>query len=101
MVEQVEIGLEKLIELVTRAVIKELANKGINVVAGNNGPNKSIGEKIVKADMSGYKTPILSEMSFRSLGSEVTTLMVPPKTIITYGANIEIKKRGIKIIYKS
>lgn len=93
------ISIEKIIEMVTREVIKELLKGGVNVTnAIKSGDAKVV--KSIEVDMSLYKTPILSENSFESIGSEINELIVPANTVITPGAAYEIKKREININFK-
>lgn len=95
-----KIALEKIIEIVTREVIKELLKKGIDLdkTTLNDITNKSL-KKSYKVDMSAYKTPILTEMRFEEIGSDVNEIIIPAKTIITPGANYIINKSKIKVIY--
>lgn len=94
------INLEKIIELVTKEVIKELVKNGVTI---NNGPGvqHNTVKTSIEVDMSMYKTPLLSEGSFETIGSEVKELIVPANTIITPGAKYEIKKREIKVNFKN
>ena len=96
-----KIALEKIIEIVTTEVIKELAKKGIEIGVSNFEVNKTVkASKPVEIDMTAYKTPILTEKSLLKIGKEIKEIIIPAKTIITPGASYIIKKNKIKVIYK-
>ena len=95
-------SIQEIVELVTREVIKELIRQGVVVDKSLPGiPVSENGKEVVEVDMSGYKTPILSESSFHKIATETKELIVPEKTVITPGAREIIKKNQIRISYKS
>lgn len=81
-------------------VAKELARQGYEV----EGLEKPIINDKVKTsleiDMSEFKTPVLTENSFWNMDKDVTELIVPANTVISYGASREIKLRKVTIKYK-
>jgi len=81
-------------------VAKELVKRGYEV----KGLEKSLTNDKVKTsleiDMSEFKTPVLTENSFWNMCKDVTELIVPANTVISYGATREIKLRKITIKYK-
>jgi len=81
-------------------VAKELVKRGYEV----KGLEKSLTNDKVKTsleiDMSEFKTPVLTENSFWNMDKDVTELIVPANTVISYGATREIKLRKITIKYK-
>lgn len=106
-----KIPLEHIIELVTREVIKELVKRGYAVDYNkqyrsdipfhpDKNPDKE-GPTSVELCMKDFKTPLLTEMRFEEIGLSVKELVLPEKTVITPGAWDQIKKRNIKLNYKS
>jgi len=97
-----KISIEELIEIVTREVIKELLKKGVKIdfdspdenVIGSNGNVKEI-------DMSGYKTPVLTENHLNEFDNGITEIIIPEKTVITPGARTVIKTKKLIITYSS
>jgi len=99
-----KIELEKLIEIVTREVIKELVKLGYNaedLLASDYPKEIKTAKKIVEIDMSGFVTPVLTEGQMEALEKGVEDILIPPQTIVTQGAKRLIKQYKIKLIYKS
>ena len=101
-----EIGLEKLISLVTAEVIKELKKQGVQAVAlseksAQNSQVNGLRTKSEEIDMSKYKTPILTEKHIRKLHDLTGEVVIPKGTIITPKAKEIIKERKISIVFKS
>ncbi len=95
-------SIEEIVELVTREVIKELLRQGVMVDKSlTDTPGSENGKEVLEVDMSGYKTPILTESTFHKIASETKELIVPEKTVITPGARDIIKRNQIRISYKS
>jgi len=95
-------SIEEIVELVTREVIKELLRQGVIVDKSlPDTPGSKNGKEVLEVDMSGFKTPILTESSFHKIASETKELIVPEKTVITPGARDIIKRNQIRISYKS
>ena len=95
-------SIEEIVELVTREVIKELLRQGVKVEDSLPDKTKPVnGKEVLEVDMSGFKTPILTESSFHKIASETKELIVPEKTVITPGARDIIKRNQIRISYKS
>ncbi len=97
-----ELTLEKIIEIVTREVIKELVKKGIPIdpsfLEQEKQGNK---QRSLEMDMSEFKTPVLTENNLGYLDDHICEIIVPEKTIITPGARSIIKKKELTITYKS
>ncbi len=97
-----EITLEKIIEIVTREVIKELVKKGITINTSALGEGEpEVVKRSDEIDMSEFKTPILTENNLGYLDKNICEVIVPEKTIITPGARRIIKQRSLTVIYKS
>lgn len=95
-------SIEEIVEFVTREVIKELRRQGVNVISTlPDKPGAENGKEVLELDMSGYKTPVLTEISFHKIASGTKELIVPEKTVITPGARDIIKRKQIRISYKS
>ncbi len=101
-----EIDLEKLINLVTAEVIKELKKQGVQAVVSSekhaqNFQMSSLRTKSEEIDMSKYKTPILTENHMRKLHDLTGEVVIPKGTIITPKAKEIIKEKKIAITFKS
>ncbi|MEN8121895.1 MAG: hypothetical protein ABFS35_16210 [Bacteroidota bacterium] len=97
-----EISLEKIIEIVTKEVVRELISKGVKIEQSDNIGNSAIAKNdSLEVDMSGFKTPLLSENNLITIDENIRKLIVPEKTIITPGARHIIKQKNLSIIYKS
>ncbi len=96
-----EISLEKIIEIVTREVIKELAIKGIVIDSTLNQASLGSKTKAWTMDMSEFKTPVLTENMLASLDKGTSEIIIPRRTFITIGARDIIKRKKVTIIYKS
>jgi hypothetical protein len=105
-----EIGLEKLIHLVTVAVIQALRENGYKIsthsTSNGSGPkqfneieNATANKKVV-VDMSKYRTPVLTENQVQRLHELTGSALVPEGTIITPKAKEILKQRNIQIIYE-
>jgi len=96
----VDIPIDKLVELIVRQVLAELAKRGIH--AGNSPeqrPAASADHARVTIDMTGYRTPVLTEDRVRSLDPRVREILVPPATVCTIGARDALQRRKIKMIF--
>ncbi len=97
-----DISIEKIIEIVTREVIKALVEKGVTIDSSLLGQeNQATKKRSLEMDMSEYKTPILTENNLGYLDDHICEIIVPEKTIITPGARGIIRKKSLTIIYKS
>ena len=97
---KLEISLQKLIELVTAEVVKELKKHGMQVVeaSGKNASNTRMHNyqtKTERIDMSKYKSPILSENHIKQLHELTGNLIVPQGTIITPKAKELLKEKNL------
>lgn len=97
-----KISIEELIEIVTREVIKELLKKGVKIDFDSPDENVIGSNRNVKEiDMSGYKTPVLTENHLDELNNGITEIIIPKKTVITPGARIVIKTKQLIITYSN
>ena len=97
-----EISLQKLIELVTAEVVKELKKQGVQIVdaTGKNVSNTqmhSYQTKTERIDMSKYKSPILTENHIKQLHELTGNLIVPQGTIITPKAKELLKEKNLTL----
>jgi hypothetical protein len=101
-----EISLEKLIELVTAEVVKELKRQGVRVVQA---PGKHISKnqthdnrtKSEQIDMSKYKTPILTENHINRLHELTGNVIIPQGTIVTPKAKELLKEKNLSLQIKN
>jgi hypothetical protein len=96
-----KISIEELVELVTREVIAELTKLGIEVDNISMTTKTTSIKTSIEIDMSGYRTPVLTENNLSSLDSNITEIIIPVNTIITPGARNIIRKRNLIITHKS
>ncbi len=105
-----EISLEHIVNLVVKEVIKELLNKGFNVVSTQSNlsnckltsqkGNPIFKNKTESIDMSPYKTPVLIENHIQRLHELTGEIVVPSGTIITPKARELIKAKQILVTIK-
>ncbi len=117
----VEIPSEKLIELIVREVLAELARRGVSALpphagavfasaapqAGNghasvpgNGhapASSGAGARALEIDFSDYKTPVLTEHHVRAAGRDIREIIVPAGTVCTIGARDLLQQRHLKL----
>jgi hypothetical protein len=94
---------ENLIRVIVQEVIKELTKR--NILPDPERKKKTeerdaqyVKTKVEKIDMSGYKTPILTENRIDRLHQLTGQIIVPGRTIITPKAKDKIKLKQIMII---
>ena len=95
-----EIALDRLIHLVTSAVIKELKKQGVHVSSSspsvwNGNETNKLRTKSEKIDMSKYRTPILTESHIRRLHELTGEVIIPKGTVITPKARELVKQKQI------
>ena len=103
------ITVEWLTELVVRAVLHELASRGICVhttVAQTKSSEAEVGsvdqhQVCREVDFIGYKTPVLTEDRLRTVEPETTHIIVPDGTYCTLGAKELMRKRAITLKLKN
>ncbi len=97
-----EISIEKLVQIIVREVLAELAKRGVTVgippAGGGTSPARDPAA-CVSIDMTGYRTPVLTESRVRSLGMHVGEITVPAGTICTIGARDALQQRRIKLTF--
>lgn len=96
-----EITVEKIIQIVTAEVIKELKKLGVEIVASMSVDNKIVSQglrtKKEVVDMKKYRTPILTENQVKKLHELTGEIIVPKRTIITPKAREMIKEKNLLI----
>ncbi len=91
----------------TNEVVKSLANNGIKIVSSGGLPpgknisgtsgNTGISVRSEVIDLSGYKTPVLTERHLRNLHELTGEIRVPLATITTPKAREILKRKNIAI----
>jgi hypothetical protein len=98
-----KLNIERLIEMIVREVIVELSKIGVELDFSVNEKNSSFINNNKKKqqiiDMSGYKTPILTETMLESIDKDLNEIIIPRGTVFTPGARDIIKKRNLIISY--
>jgi hypothetical protein len=127
----VQISIEQLVASIVREVVSELVRRGITVTGGAHLAPAAVGTAgthsapapattgrgthaqtvtttplsaaagTVEIDMSGYRTPILTEDYLTRLAPMVSTLIVPCSTVLTPGARDLIRKKKLSIVRKA
>jgi hypothetical protein len=102
-----EVSLETIIRQVTERVIHELSARGIQIVSiagsaetGNPEIKVCTGNGTVRserADMTGYRTPVLIERHVLKLQDLTRTLIVPPGTVISPKAAELLREKNIQL----
>jgi len=100
-----EISLEKLIQLVTMELVKELKKQGVTVTAppGSPLPNQPVIEGKTRSeeiDMSKYVTPVLTENQIRKLHPLTAEVIVPAGTVISPNARELLREKQLRITKK-
>ncbi len=107
----VQIPSEKLIELIVREVVSELARRGVAVglptsgdgqvvPVGGNGHDPATAAacpRRLEIDFTDYKTPVLTEHHVRSAGRDVREIIVPAGTVCTIGARDLLQQRHLTL----
>jgi hypothetical protein len=96
---ETNLPLEKIIELVTREVMRELGSRGI--VPGRTGATATAAidpTTSVRLDMRNYKTPIVTEHALTRLHERTAAVIVPAGAIITPRARELIREKNLKVI---
>ncbi|MEJ2614006.1 MAG: hypothetical protein P8Z35_03525 [Ignavibacteriaceae bacterium] len=98
-----KINIENLVEIIAKEVIKELLKIGVELdfskeIKSNNLSNNG-NQKKQEIDMSGYKTPILTEYILEAIEPDVNEIIIPKGTVFTPGARDIMKKRNFIISY--
>ena len=105
-----QIPSEKLIELIVREVLAELARRGVEIPAPHSGNGQALISgnghapasggacpRSLEIDFSDYKTPVLTEYHVRAAGREVKEIIVPAGTVCTFGARDLLQQRHLKL----
>jgi len=96
------ISLEELINLVTTEVLKELKERGIQIEVPKQNviiqkDTSTLLDSSKTLEITGYKTPLVTEENILKLDERIKEIIVPLKTIFTPSANDMIRKRKISI----
>ena len=98
-----KINIDCLIEIIVKEVIEELSRIGVDIEFSNKEKQKRFNENTnmqkQKIDMSGYKTPVLTENILELINKDVNEIIIPKGTVFTPGARDIIKKRNFIISY--
>jgi hypothetical protein len=95
------LSLDKIVQIVTREVMSELARKGI--AAPRTGASAATALDTmtnVRLDMSKFKTPIVTENALSRLHERAVTVIVPAGAIITPRAKEFLRERNISVVFE-
>jgi hypothetical protein len=104
----VKISMEELVAAVVREVVAELTKRGVEVVGSSPSPRTAASPSFVspapgasvEIDMSGFKTPVLTESQLTRLGPGVGTVVVPCRTVVTPGAWDLLRSKKLNLVRK-
>jgi hypothetical protein len=104
-----QIAYDTLIETVVREVLAELARRGVEVrgippgvTAGASAPTGMPGTgSTVEIDMTGFKTPVLTEGQLTRIPRGTGTVIVPCSTVVTPGAWDYLRSKRLKLVRKT
>jgi hypothetical protein len=98
----VQISIDRLVEIIVKEVLAELTKRGVAVGAPETVRVRTpvmYQGSTVEIDMTGYRTPVLTENRVRSLERHVRHIVVPAGTICTIGARDVMQERKMKLIF--
>ena len=97
-----EIPVDRLVEIIVREVLAELARRGVvpsvRTAAQVAPPPAGEGPSLA-IDMTGYRTPVLTESRVRAVGRHIREIIVPAGTICTIGARDLMQQRRMKLTF--
>jgi len=97
-----QLTIEQLVAVVVKEVLAELERRGMvpGIRSGAGSVAESAGSSsTVTLDMTGYRTPVLTEHRVRALERHVREVVVPAGTVCTWGARDVMAQRKIKLTY--
>ena len=106
-----EISLEQIVTEVVNRVIARLKQEKVKIISRGE-PNRTPGGEITeqeagravfrceRPDMSGYRTPILTERQLLHLHELTGEIVVPAGTVITPKAKQLVREKGIQVIFE-
>jgi hypothetical protein len=102
-----EVSVEAIIRQVTERVIRELADRGFQIMpepgpAGANAPQITAGSgktpvRTERPDMTGYRTPVLTERHVRKLHELTGIVIVPRGTVVSPWAVELLRDKNIQL----
>ena len=100
-----EITVEKIIQIVTAEVLRELKKLGVDIVSSPGTVNNKflsggVRTKSEIIDMSKFRTPLVTENHLRKLHDLTGEIIVPEGTIVTPKAREMIKEKHILIKFE-
>ncbi len=101
-----QVTLEKLIQLITAEIVKELKKQQVTVIDATkiefiNNEKEDLRTKSEVIDMSMFKTPVLTESHLKKLNRLTGKIIVPRGTVITPKARELIREKDIRICEKT
>jgi hypothetical protein len=96
-----DLSLEKIVQLVTREVIREMGRRGTVPLQTPAGPTAALDPTTsVRIDMRSYKTPIVTEHALNRLHERTVTVIIPAGAIITPRAKELMRERNISVVFE-
>lgn len=97
-----QISIEKPVEIIVQQVLAELRKHGVEVEtpATESVVTPAVAQtESVEIDMTGYRTPVLTENRVRSVERHVREIFVSAGTICTIGARDAMRQRAMILTY--
>ncbi len=103
-----EVSLDKIVQLVVQEVVDELTRRGVTIVTTgrttaigtDEAAQVSLRTKVERIDMSGYRTPILTEAHIQRLHELTGEIIIPEGTIMTPKAREAVRARRVTIRFE-
>jgi hypothetical protein len=102
-----EVSVEAIILKVTQRVLREFADRGIQVIPSTGpallpGPGIAVSNgaspvRSERADMTGYRTPVLIERHVRKLHELTEAVIVPRGTVVSPKAKELLRDKNIQL----
>jgi len=98
------VSLETLIQSVVRELVAELKRQGVEIIDGPAGRDATVGPSPARRtecpDLSGYKTPVLTEAHVQRLSVLTGAVQVPRGTVVTPKAREILKAKRILLQFE-
>lgn len=100
-----QIPIEELVDKVVKEVLSELAKRGVQVSAPaapvQKGAVQHTQAGTLEIDMSGFRTPVLTESQLTRIDRSIGTIVVPCNTIVTPMAWDTLRSKKLTLVRKT
>lgn len=88
--------IEEIVRRATKEVWQELTRRGVELPAAA----AALPDGAVRIDLSGYRTPLLTERAVARMHARSNTAVVPRGTIVTPRAKELLREKNINVIFE-